>query len=370
MEIEGFQRLADIVEKSVEWIWEDRIPIGELTIIEGDPGVNKSSLCCDLAARLTQGTAMPHTAAKGRPRKGGVLFLIGEDSIAKTVVGRLRAAGADLSKIAVLDGVGIPGDLDRLEKAIREIGAKLVVVDTITDFVNGSESNNQAIRRALHPLRELAERMQVAVVIIRHFTKKASGKSLFRGAGSMGITAVVRSQLKIFKHPSDEHLRVLVQDKLTMGPLSAALLFEVVSNDDGQFRLECRGDTDLTIADLEGSKGGGSKLAAAEKFLLEKLADGPKDVNWLVEQVKQAKDISKRTLDEAKKNLGIDTDRKGRRKDQIVSWVLPTVAEPEKQHAKAATRAKKPASKEAASKTPRSKAPKVYVPKTSKYEIE
>ena len=283
MSTDGLTLLADIVEKPVEWIWDGRIPIGELTIIEGDPGTNKSSLCGALAACLTKGIAMP--ASKGRPRKGGALFLIGEDSIAKTVRPRLLAAGADLNKIAVLGDVAIPGDIEKIEKAIRESGAKVVVIDTITDFVSSYLLSNQAVRKALRPLRELAERMQVAVVLLRHFNKKSSGKSLLRGGGSVAITGMARSQLKLYKHPSDEHLRVLVQDKSNLGPLSPSLLFEVVSADDGQFRLECRGETKLTIADLESSKGA-PKLEAATKFLLEKLADGPKEFNWIVEQSK------------------------------------------------------------------------------------
>jgi hypothetical protein len=317
---------------------------------------------------------MPHATAKGRPRKGGVLFLIGEDSIAKTVVGRLRAAGADLSKIAVLDGVGIPGDLDRIEKAIREIGAKLMVVDTITDFVNAYLLSNQGVRKALRPLRELAERTQVAVVMQRHFNKKSGGKALLRGGGSVAITGMARSQLKLYLHPDDPHLRVLVQDKSNLGPLSPSLLFEVVSTDDGQFRLECRGESKLTIADLESSKGA-PKLEAATKFLLEKLADGPKEFNWIVEQSKGL--CSLRTLHEAKANLGLVTDRKGRRKDQITSWALPTIEEPKKRQAKPKPKAKKPANKKQADKTPANKNPasksprpkstKVYVPKP--YEI-
>lgn len=319
MEIEGFKRMADVAEKSVEWVWDGRIPIGELTIIEGDPGVNKSSLCCDLAARLTQGTAMPHTAAKGRPRKGGVLFLIGEDSVSKTVKGRLSAAGADLEKVAVLDGVGIPDDLDRVEKAIREL-VKLVVIDTITDFVNGSLLANQATRRALRPLRDLAERTQVGVVMLRHFNKKGGGKALLRGGGSVAITGMARSQLKLYKHPDDPHMRVLVQDKSNLGSLSPSLSFEIVPADGNQFRLEWHGETPLTVADLEGTKDGRPKLEAAQRFLLDRLADGPKEVNNLVEQAKGI--CSKRTLDEAKMSLKVVTKRQGKGKDHKVLWAI------------------------------------------------
>lgn len=323
MSVEGLQRMDNITEKPVDWLWENRIPLGEITILEGDPGTNKSSLTCDLAARLTQGTSMPCASPRGRPRKGGALLLIGEDSVSKTVVGRLRTANADLSKAAVLCEASIPGDLDRIEKAIREIDAKLVVVDTITDFVNAYLLSNQAVRQALRPLRELAERTRAAVVLLRHFNKKGGGRALLRGGGSVAITGMARSQLKLYLHPTDPHMRVLLQDKSNLGPLAPSLLFEVVPTEENQFRLESRGETSLTIADIEGSRSAGPKLEAAEKFLLTSLASGPKEVNWLMGQAREV--CSKRTLDEAKKSLGLVTTRKGKGRGHRVYWALAAV---------------------------------------------
>ena len=321
MNIEGFKLMSNVPEEPVEWLWPGYIPLGESTILEGDPGTNKSSLTHAVAASLTKGTKMPCVPPKrGRKRKGGALFLIAEDSLAKTVRGRLLAAGADLTKIGVLENVVIPDDLMRAEKAIAEIDARLVVVDTINDFLNCNVLGNQAVRKALRPLRDLAERMNVAVVMIRHFTKGANGNSLLRGGGSVGITAVARSQLKVYKHPNDPHLRVLLQDKSTLGPTSPNLLFEVASTDTGCFRLEWHGECSLTLEDLERKHKGSPRLEAAEKFLLDKLARGPREVNWLVEQAKGV--CSKRTLDEAKRSLDIKTLREGNGQDHKVSWSL------------------------------------------------
>jgi hypothetical protein len=249
------------------------------------------------------------------------LFFIAEDSLEKTVVARLEAAGADRKRIAVLEDVAIPDDLLRVEKAIRAIGAKLLVIDTLNDFFACNILNNQQMRQALGELRKIAERTNIAVVILRHFVKNGSGRSLFRGGGSVSITAVVRSQLKLFTHPDDPNLRVLLQDKCTLGPKSPSLMFEVVPDDDGKtFHLDWRGETKLTIADLEQKHKGSPTLEAAERFLLEKLKDGKKEVNWLV---KHARGIcSKRTLDEAKRSLGIKTVRTGKGHDHKVYWSL------------------------------------------------
>lgn len=323
MHIEGFTLMSDISAKPTEWLWEDRIPLGEVTVLEGHPGTNKSSLTDDLAARLTQGKAMPGVSPKrGRKRKGGALFLIGEDNLSKTVKGRLFAAGADQTKIGVLEHVAIPDDMLTIEKAIHEIDAKLIVVDSINDFLNCNVLGNQAVRKALEPLRGLAEKTNSAIVVIRHFVKSGSGHSLLRGGGSVGITAMARSQLKLFSHPDDPHMRVLFQDKSNLGPLSPSLLFEVIPADNGALRLEWHKECQLTIEDLEQKHKGSPKLEAAEKLLLDNLADGPKEVNWLLERAKGV--CSKRTLDSAKHSLGIAIERKGNRKDHKIYWSLPT----------------------------------------------
>ena len=194
------------------------------------------------------------------------------------------------------------------------------MVDTINDFLNCNVLGNQAVRKALRPLRDLAERMNVAVVMIRHFTKGGNGNSLLRGGGSVGITAIARSQLKLYKHPNDPHLRVLLQDKSTLGPTSPNLLFEVAPTDTGCFRLEWHGECNLTLEDLERKHKGSPRLEAAEKLLLEKLAGGPREVNSLVKDAKGV--CSKRTLDEAKRSLDIKTLREGNGQDHTVSWSL------------------------------------------------
>ena len=119
--VTGLRLLSEIAPQSTEWLWEGYIPLGEATIVEGDPGANKSSMLCDLAARLTRGQSMPCASAeKRRPQSGGALFMIGEDSVAKTVRGRLLAAGADLSRVGILDDVAIPDDMLTIHKAIKE----------------------------------------------------------------------------------------------------------------------------------------------------------------------------------------------------------------------------------------------------------
>ena len=170
--ITGLRILSKVSPKPVEWLWDGYIALGELTILEGHPDTNKSSLTIDIAARLTRGRKMPCVPATGsRPLKGGVLILVGEDSVEKTVVARLKAAGADLDRVAVLENVAIPDDVLAIEKAIVARGVKLLIIDTLSDFLNCNVLSNQQVRRALRKLRKLAEKMNIAVVLLRHFVK-------------------------------------------------------------------------------------------------------------------------------------------------------------------------------------------------------
>ena len=194
------------------------------------------------------------------------------------------------------------------------------MIDTLNDFLNCNVLGNQQVTGALRPLRELAEETNVAVVLLRHLVKSGSGGSLLRGGGSVGITAMARSQLKLYRHPDDPNLRVLIQDKCNLGPLSPSLMFEVVPDGSGgSFRLEWHGPCSLTVEDLEKKRKGSPKLEAGGEVPARQLADGPRGRS----AVEQARGVcSKRTLDEAKRSLGIRTVREGNGKDHKVLWSL------------------------------------------------
>jgi hypothetical protein len=243
-----FRILTEIDRKATEWLWEPRIALGELTILDGDPESNKSSLLLDIAARVSTGQQMPD----GTPgHKGGVVLLAGEDSIEKTVVPRLKAAGANLLNIAVPEKViTIPADLAALEEIALRMRAKLVLIDPIMVFLGRNANNDQSVRQALTPLKELAERLNMAVVMVRHLTKNGRRHFLYRGSGSIGIVAVTRTALLTGKHPKDPHLRVLAHGKSNLGPKAPSLIFEPVGTEDGVVKIEWRGMCDCRADDL------------------------------------------------------------------------------------------------------------------------
>ncbi len=142
--------LSEVEPLPVEWLWRGRIPRGAITILDGDPGLGKSTLTLDLAARVTTARPMPD-GTEGVP--GGVVLLSAEDDVARTIVPRLRAAGADCSRVVAFSAVAdkdgkedipsFPSDLSALEEAIERVGAVLVIIDPLVAYLDDKVNANK-----------------------------------------------------------------------------------------------------------------------------------------------------------------------------------------------------------------------------------
>jgi len=307
----SFTLLSGIVAEPTEWLWWPRIPLGELSVIDGDPATNKSLLTLDLAARVTTGREMPDGASSCA---GGVVLLVAEDSLGKTVRPRLEAANADLARIAIPNGViSVPNALAVIEHAAQQVEAKLIVIDPITAFLRNSNSD-QSVRQALTPLRDLAERTNAAILIVRHLNKSGGQHSLYRGSGSIGLIAATRSALLAAhdpRDPKDHNLRVLCHVKNNLGPRAPGLSYEPMTAENGNVMIEWRGEIDYRPEDLLAPpKDRNRRLHDAQAFLLKILADGP------IEQQKvktMATDVgfAWRTIERAKEVLEIVSRRQG-----------------------------------------------------------
>jgi len=239
------KRMTEVTPQPVEWLWQMRIPKGELILIEGDPQTAKSLLTVDLAARVSTGRPMPDGSPGVAPT--GTLILSGEDSISKTLFRRLKGANADMERIGVLtEPITLPDDLSIVEKAIDQIGAGLLVIDPITMFLGRSINNEQSVREALSPLRDLAERTGIAVVLVRHLAKRVQQPVLYRGAGSIGVIAATRSAFMVVRHPANRDWRVLCHTKSNLGPLTQSLLFQPTQNEFNEVCIDWIGAVEWT----------------------------------------------------------------------------------------------------------------------------
>lgn len=337
---DGLVKLEDVIPEQVSWLWQGRIPYGKLTVLDGDPGLGKSTMLLDIAARLTTGTPMP--GEKVRPEKASVLLLSAEDGLGDTVRPRLEAAGADLTRVRArtivrdIKGDRLPelgGDLATIELDIQSIGARLVVIDPLMAYLgdNANSNNDQDIRRTLAPVAALAERTGAAIVIIRHLNKASGGNAIYRGGGSIGIIAAARSGLLVAKDTDDptETRRILASTKCNLAPPPPSFAYRFMPAPNGVACIQWEGETNHTATSLLAGPIDQSEkpaIAEASRFLRDMLEDTSKGVTEIKREARQA-GISDITLRRAKDILGVVARREGFGSSGFWVWEFPDTDE-------------------------------------------
>jgi hypothetical protein len=334
---------ADIEEMPIEWLWEWWIPRGALTVLDGDPGLGKSTITTDLAARVSRGWPMPPDVSGDLDNgPADVLLTSAEDDPARTTRKRLREAGADLQRVHSLDVICcgaearplvLPEDLVHIEAEIRRVQAVLWTLDPMMAFLSGSVDahRDQDVRRVLYQFRLLAERTGCAVLVVRHLNKLSGGPALYRGGGSIGITGAARSALIVGRDPQDPKRRVLASNKLNLGPTPKSRVYSLEPA--GQVaRIAWGEECDLTAEDILGQPGQRSGEERAEDcadFLREALVSGPQPVKE-IEALLKSLGYGGKVVRAARRAVGVKTFHKGGVGDDGV-WMmrLPSVTEHE-----------------------------------------
>ncbi len=300
-------KMSDVEPTKVEWLWYPYIPYGKVTIIQGDPGEGKTTLILNLAALLSKGEKLPESEEKSEPIN--IIYQTAEDGLSDTVKPRLIAANADDDRITVIDESKIELSLtdERLEQAIIETKAKLVILDPLQAYIGANVDMHRAneIRPVMKHLAEVAQRQQCAVVLIGHLNKAMGMKSSYRGLGSIDIPASARSVLLVGRIKDNPTIRVMAQIKSSLAPEGEPIAFEL--NKETGFRFI--GKYDISIDDLLNGVATTSKLEQAEKLLQDMLSDGSAIKQKQLHQQAKIRNISERTLNEAKKNVGVKSFR-------------------------------------------------------------
>ena len=297
--------MDEVQSKEVNWLWYPYIPYGKITIIQGDPGEGKTTLALRLAALLSKGEALPFDDTEREPVK--VIYQTAEDGLEDTIKPRLEAAEADCSQIKVIDESEAALSMldERIEKAIIEVGARVVILDPIQG-ANINMNNANEVRNIMAQLGRVAEKYDCAILLVGHMNKGSGNKSSYRGLGSIDFQASARSVLIVGRIKDNPQVRVMVQDKSSLAPEGEAIAFEL----DKENGFNWLGHYDISVDDLLSGIAKEKKSEQAGNLILEYLSNGKKPQQVLLRKA-QAAGISKRVLYEAKKELNVQSVKEG-----------------------------------------------------------
>lgn len=297
-------RMSEVQQTEVEWLWYPYIPFGKLTIIQGNPGEGKTFFAMQLAAACTNRKFLPQMEPF---EPFNMIFQTAEDGLGDTVKPRLLSAEADLERVLVIDDADNPLTLadERIENAIRENNARLVIIDPLQAFLGANVDMNRAneVRPIFRRLADVAQATNCAIVMIGHLNKAAGSQSTYRGLGSIDITAVVRSLLFIGKVRTDPTTRVIVHEKSSLAPPGQSLAFSL--GDEKGFRWI--GAYDISAEDLlAGGEGSKTELKQeqAVKLIEQFLSEGRKVSIAEINKEAVERGISERTVRLARNSMG------------------------------------------------------------------
>ena len=300
-------RMSEVQSQEIEWLWYPFIPYGKLTIIQGDPGDGKTTMVLNLAAKLSKGEALDENMKVTEPVN--VIYQTAEDGLADTVKPRLELAGADCERIIVIDESDKSLSMvdERLEEAIVRTGARLLILDPIQAYLGGGMDMNRAneARDMTKKLATLAEKYQCAIVLVGHMNKAAGNKAAYRGMGSIDFFAVARSVLLVGRVEGEANIRAVVQIKNNLAAFGHPKAFEL--SEDGFHWL---GDYEITADEvLGGIAPKANKLEQAKRLLREVAETNNAMQSNEIFNLAEEQGISRRTLENAKKELGIRAKR-------------------------------------------------------------
>ena len=296
-------RMSDVELTPVEWLWKPYLPFGKLSVLQGNPGEGKTYFAMHLAAACTNGKLLPNME---RMEPFNVIYQTAEDGLGDTVKPRLIEAGADLDRVLVIDDSEVQLTLsdERIEKAVIENNARLVIIDPIQAYLGADVDMNRAneVRPIFMRLGQVAQRTGCAILLIGHLNKAAGMQSLQRGLGSIDIAAAVRSVMFIGKLKHDPTMRILTHEKSSLAPPGASLAFSL--GDEGGFRWV--GEYDITademLSGIEPQRE--TKTQQAKDLICALLAGGKQVLSENIDKAALERGIPGRTVRDAKRELG------------------------------------------------------------------
>lgn len=333
-------KLADVKAETITWLWPGRVASGKLTLLAGDPGLGKSLVSLDIAARVSTGTCWPDCTTGSA--RGGVVLLSAEDDPADTIRPRLDAAGADVSRISLIRAVewfdgdagqrvtrsfSLERDAAALDEAIEQTpDCRLVIIDPISAYLGNTDSHKNAdVRGLLTPLSELAQRRRVAVLAVTHLNKSA-GPAMYRSMGSLAFVAAARAVWAVVKDQEDSSKRLMLPIKNNLAADTSGLSYSVVVPHGAPCLAWSDQPVTITVDDAlaagRDDDPRGSERRDAKAWLGEVLGDGPMEAKEVKRQA-NAGGPAWHTVRRAKDDLHVNAYREGFGPGAVWKWALP-----------------------------------------------
>jgi archaellum biogenesis ATPase FlaH len=343
---ENWTRRAEVISletvepEDIDWLWPDRIPLGMMTLLAGDPGVGKSFLSLYIASLVTAAKTCPD----GQPAAyGSVVILSAEDSIEHVILPRLNALGANVSKIKAIrcvrckdadgnvttDNFNILHDRFELERVLAENpDTKMVIIDPLSAYFGSVDTHKDSnVRAVLAPLTEMARRFNVALVCVMHLNKGNSQKACYRTMGSLAFPAAARTVWLVSPTPDGPKnpRRLLIAAKHNILKAPTTLAFEIK---DGGVVFE-EGAVNITADDVLAPR---SSIEAPERdravdWLKQLLSGGQSMSSNEIFKLAEEEGFKEDTLKRARKVLSVkcypDFDEEG---NKLWFWKLPKKA--------------------------------------------
>ena len=296
-------KMSEVQSQEIEWLWYPFIPYGKLTIVQGDPGDGKTTLILNIPAKLSKGEGLDDAMKLTEPMN--IIYQTAEDGLADTVKPRLEKAGADCERIVVIDESDKALSMadERLEGAIIQTGARMLILDPIQAYLGGGMDMNRAneARDMTKRLGALAEKYKCAIILIGHMNKASGNKAAYRGMGFIDFFAVARSVLLVGRVEGEPNIRAVVQIKNNLAQFGHPKAFELMESG-----FKWLGDYEITADEVLGGIAPKANKLEQAKQMLRELAETSNAVqsNEIFDMAEE-QGISKRTLENAKKELGI-----------------------------------------------------------------
>jgi hypothetical protein len=327
--------MSDVRPEAIRWLWPGRLAFGKLTILSGDPGLGKSFITLDLAARASAGHSWPDGARALDPLS--VMVLSAEDGLGDTLRPRLDKLGANVARVHVMTGIksGVRergpqlADVASIEAAILATGSRLLIIDPVSSYLGAADSHKDSeVRGVLTPLVTMAERHQCAVLGVMHLTKDGGKAAIYRASGSVAFVAQARVGLMVTSDPGTPDRRVLAVSKINIEKVPSSLAY-TLTNGCLEWDATPLADFDLNHALAASSSSAGrdkTEQTDAEQVIQELLAD---ESIWPLSAkdalgAGSANGINERTMQRAAGRLKITIKRMGFGPGSKILWHRPS----------------------------------------------